>query len=170
MSDRKEERMDIKVQHIGILVKDLDKTVEMLKDLGIRNWKPLSDKVTTDKWYRGRAANYRLKIAVASVGPVEIELLQHMEGECVQKEVLERQGEGIYHFGYFVDDFEKEVSELKAKGFEPVQSGKKGSGGFCYLEAGVGNILLEPIQRDDTPDMYEADPEWYSRIEEVKKK
>ena len=160
--------MKIKVDEVGIMVKDLDKAVELLTKLGIGPWTRLSDRAKTEKFYRGKPANYKLKIAIAWIGDVEIELLQHIEGECIQKEILERQGEGIYHIGYFVDDIDKEVADLKAMGLEPVQWGRMMEGGFCYFNTGVGNILIEPIKRPKSPDYYQADPESYTK--EAKKK
>lgn len=61
------------------------------------------------------------------------------------KEFLEKQGEGINHIGFFVDDLAAEIAKLVGKGCRVVSSGRTtGGGAFAYFDTdGVGGIIFE---------------------------
>ena len=84
----------------------------------------------------------------AKVGPLEIELIEPIS-DCMQKEYLEKKGDGIQHFSFFVKDIDEVVAEMAAKGYQVVQRGWRASGGgyaFFDTEADCG-FMLEVIQR-----------------------
>lgn len=133
---------------VGVVVKDIDKTIEYLSSLGIGPFKPLHRPPMVERKVRGKLADYKLKIALAQLGQLELELIQPVEGECVQKEFLENKGEGIHHLGIYVDDLNKEVAELGKHGVKVIQSGRRATGdGFAYLgTSAIGGITIELIQ------------------------
>ena len=135
---------------VGVIVKDLDKTVAALSSLGIGPFEPLPGKPFGNRKIRGQPANYKMKIKHAQVGAVQLELLQPLEGESVQKEFLEKRGEGIHHLGFFAKDIDKKVAELKKKGIKVLSSasGKK-KGGFAYLDTeALCGFVLELVEWD----------------------
>ena len=67
------------VAQVGLVVRDLDRTVECYwKQYGIGPWhfytyrKPLVKQMT----YRGQPADYAMRIALAWIGPLRIELIE----------------------------------------------------------------------------------------------
>jgi 4-hydroxyphenylpyruvate dioxygenase-like putative hemolysin len=84
---------------------------------------------------------------VAKVGELEFELIQPLEGESPQKEFLDRKGEGIHHLAYDVENLEEEVTKLTKQGFNVLRNGNWQGGGFACLEAGVGDLIFELMQR-----------------------
>ena len=133
---------------VGVVVKDLDKTIEYFSSLGIGPFEPLQRPPMVERRVRGKPADYKLKIALAQLGQIQLELIQPVQGECVQNEFLESKGEGIHHLGIFVDDLEKEVAELDKQGVKVIQSGRRATGdGFAYLDtSAIGGITIELIQ------------------------
>jgi len=105
--------------------------------------------ICTERWVRGKPSHYECRLRFAQIGPVELELIEPIKGECLQKEFLDSKGEGIHHLGFFVDDLDTEVSNLVRHGIEVIQSGKRlTGGGFAYLNTNaIGGIVLELIQR-----------------------
>jgi catechol 2,3-dioxygenase-like lactoylglutathione lyase family enzyme len=96
---------------------------------------------------RGRRADCRLKIAVCANGPVEIELIEVLEGETTHSEHLRAHGEGLHHVRFRVDALDARIADLEARGFHTVFYKRFGPGAaFAYLEAppdgGVGVIEL----------------------------
>ena len=137
-----------KIDHIGILVRDVDKAVEYYESLGIGPFKPVP-RIAIDRVVRGKPADDVHHLAsIAPMGSVKLELVQPVSGESVQKEFLDKHGEGINHLGFLVDDFEKEVARLVGKGYKVISSAKfAAGGGLAYLDTDrVGGVIFELLQ------------------------
>ncbi|MDA8216585.1 MAG: VOC family protein [Dehalococcoidales bacterium] len=149
------------VNQIGFVVKDLDKSVEAYwRILGIGPWRMYTYQVplVKDPMYKGKPENFRMRIALANVGDMMIELIEHLEGKTVYKDYAAKAGEGIQHLGIFIPNLAQAVKEAEAAGFEVIQTGHghgtKGDGGFAYLdtEAELGTVFeLIEIPSDRVP-------------------
>jgi methylmalonyl-CoA/ethylmalonyl-CoA epimerase len=66
----------------------------------------------------------------------------------VQREFLEKRGEGVNHLGFVVEDLEGAVSRLTERGFRVVSRGRVAHGGaFAYFDTDrVGGIIFELIK------------------------
>ena len=137
-----------RADHVGVVVKDMDKAIEYYESLGIGPFESLNVTSIDRKVYGRPAPDVRNLSSVAQLGSVQFELIQPVSGESIQKEFLEKCGEGINHLGFFVDDLHKEVAELIKKGFEVISSAKfLGGGGFAYFNTNkIGGVIFELIQ------------------------
>ena len=98
---------------------------------------------------RGSVADCRLKLAVNRSGPVEIELIQVLEGETTHSEHLRAHGEGPHHVRFRVTGLEEKLEQLGKEGFETVFFKRFGPGvGFAYLEtpAELGRSVIELLE------------------------
>ncbi len=68
--------------------------------------------------YRGKDSIMSTKLAISRIFNVQIEVVQHIKGECVFKEFLDSGREGLHHFGIYVDDLDSVVKEFTDKGYE----------------------------------------------------
>lgn len=137
------------IDQIGITVRDLDRAVKYYESLGIGPFKSLERITPVERIVRGKlVTDVKNKMMFARAGPIQLELIQPIEGDSIQKEFLETMGEGVNHFGFFVDDIEKETANLVKKGFKVVESVKfKEGGGVTHFDTDeVGGILFELIQ------------------------
>jgi methylmalonyl-CoA/ethylmalonyl-CoA epimerase len=84
----------------------------------------------------------------AKIGPLEIELIEPIS-DCMQKEYLEKHGDGIQHFSFFVKDIEEVVTEMTKKGYQVVQRGwREHGGGYAFFDTEEDcGFMLEVIQR-----------------------
>ena len=57
---------------MGLVAKDVDKTIEYLSSLGIRLFESVSGKSFRNRNIRGKPADHKLKIRVAQVGLVQM--------------------------------------------------------------------------------------------------
>lgn len=136
------------LDHVGVVVKDMDKTIQYLSSLGIGPFRPIADPALAEKLFRGKPSDWKVKISLAKIGPVTLELIQPVEGKNANQEFLEKKGEGIQHIGFTVDDLDREVSKLTEKGIEVIMSGKIPGGKFAYLETDViGGMIIELMQK-----------------------
>jgi len=128
-----------KFNHIGAVVRDVDKAVEYYQSLGIVD--EATDRVTME----GKKA--KLIGRFIHIGSLLIELWQPVRGETIQQEFLNSRGEGVNHIAFHVDDLDKEKDKLVEKGIPVVFSVKDENGYMAYFDARkVGNILIELIQ------------------------
>ena len=96
-----------KIEHIGIAVKDLNKSNELFKKLlGEQSYKTEavdSESVTTSFF---------------KVGDQKIELLEASEPNSTIARFIERRGEGMHHLAFHVENIDEEIERLEKEGFE----------------------------------------------------
>jgi len=147
-----------RLRHVGIPVRDLDKSIEDYRRLGIASFQPEflidSSKFAEYKVY-GKTPDpvVKTRAALGKVGPLGIELLQPVQGETVHKEFLENAGEGIGHIAYAVDDLEAETAKLVEKGFPMILSikppgRKQRSAVYIDTRTRFSNLIIELIQAE----------------------
>ncbi|GAJ22306.1 unnamed protein product [marine sediment metagenome] len=88
-----------KLHHVGVAIRDMDKTVEYYQSLGIATFEPetlFESSNFTDLKLYGKTPDttVKLRIRFVQIGPIQLELIQPVEGESPQKEFLESRGEG----------------------------------------------------------------------------
>jgi hypothetical protein len=143
-----EESLFTNFGQIGIIVKDIEKAKKGFAKIGIGPFGPLSAEPTVRWEAWGQPTQVKLKMSFTNVGKLEIELIEPIS-DCMQKEFLDKNGEGIQHFSFFVKDIDDVVENMAKKGYRVVQRGWRPSGGgyaFFDTEADCG-FMLEVIQR-----------------------
>jgi methylmalonyl-CoA/ethylmalonyl-CoA epimerase len=138
---RKERKLESswKFDHIGAVVRDVDKTVEYYQSLGIVD--EATDRVTME----GKKA--KLIGRFIHIGSLLIELWQPVRGETIQQEFLNSRGEGVNHIAFHVDDLDREKEKMAEKGIPVVFSVRDQKGYMAYFDARkVGNMLIELAQ------------------------
>ncbi len=90
------------VAQVAQVVENLESTVEQYWALfGIGPWdfytyqKPLVSRMS----YRGRPADYSMRIALSWMGTTRIELIQILRGPTVHEEYVRKHGYGVQHLG-----------------------------------------------------------------------
>ena len=140
-----------KFDHVGILVRDMDKAIEHLQSLGIGPFKPFSKQVVRyDTKLYGKAvdpAEIQLVVRLAEIGEgVKIEMIQPLAGGPWGKFVDETGG-GMHHLAFTVDDVDKAKAELVEKGATVLYEGKfEGGGAAAYLDTTSFGDLVDVIE------------------------
>jgi len=129
------------VDQVSIAVKDIDEVIESWSSMfGIGPW-TYTDIGGTDA--KGRP--WKARLAFAYLGPLQIELVQPVEGRIFQSRFLDTFGEGLHHLGFYVDDVDGEASNLVARGAKLLLTDP---GNFAYLESGgPGGVIFELMRR-----------------------
>ena len=129
------------MDHVSYAVTDIPKVVESWSRLyGIGPW---TYRENGGKDAKGRP--WKIRMAFANVGPLEIELVQCLEGRIFQSKFLDKWGEGVHHLGVFVDDVDAEAKKLVAQGANLLIHDP---GQFAYLDAGgPGGAIFELMRR-----------------------
>jgi methylmalonyl-CoA/ethylmalonyl-CoA epimerase len=140
-----------KLGQIGYVVKDVDKTVAYYKDtFGIRPWM-LLDERPEPCIEKGKEVHPLLRIALAYMGPVQVELIQVVEGESVHLNHPEESLWRIHHLGFMVQDIERRLDACQKLGIGVLQRGTIRDIGFtvdyAYLDTlEQAGVIMELIQ------------------------
>lgn len=140
-----------KPDHIGVIVKDINKAIEYYQSLGIGPFEPLKGVLSIEKRVNGKVIDpnsIRLDARMARVGPVKFEVIQPVVGESLWKDYVTNHGEGINHMGFYVDNVFDEIAKLKKKGFKAIYEAKfEGGGGAAYFDTRkVGGVIIELLE------------------------
>ena len=154
MSEEKSKQEDelfqsSRICQIGIVVKSIDETIEYYeKVFGFGPFRVVQVDYPNATYY-GETAGYRGKRAFFNLGPIQIELIELIDGKTIHEDFLKYKGEGIHHIAFEVDDLEKSEENARKAGLKVTQSFRRPDGsGFAYLDSErIGGISFELIQR-----------------------
>lgn len=106
-----------KIEHIGIAVKDLEKSNKLFASLfGKKHYK--TEEVVSEG----------VKTSFFKVGPNKIELLEATNSESSIAKFIDKKGEGVHHIAFAVSDIKSEIKRLKSEGFRILnETPKKGA-------------------------------------------
>ena len=137
-----------KVIQVGLVVRDVEKTVERLTSLGIGPFQPMTLPSDREEWFHGKRMYADFKIYGAMIGDIQLELIQPLSGDSPHKEFLETKGEGIQHIACAVEDVAKEEAKLQSEGANTLMRAKfPGGRGVAYMDLDAGGLIVELIQR-----------------------
>ena len=132
----------LKVDHIGIAVKDLDQAKKFYSDM--LGMEIMGEEVVEEQ---------KVRVCFIPCGDSEIELLESTSPEGPIAKFIEKNGdkEGIQHIAVRVDNVEAAIADLKEKGVRMIdEQPRYGAGGtkiaFVHPKA-TGGILLDLSER-----------------------
>lgn len=131
--------MMLKIEHIGIAVKDLNNSNELFKKLfGQAHYK------TEEVQSEGANTSF------FQIGENKIELLVATNPDSPIAKFIEKKGEGIHHIAFDVADIRAEMKRLESEGFVLLnQEPKPGADNklVCFLHPkGTNGVLIELCQ------------------------
>jgi methylmalonyl-CoA/ethylmalonyl-CoA epimerase len=126
----------LKIEHIGIAVRDLEKSNEIFARLfGKPHYKMET------------VASESVDTSFFSIGESKVELLGATSGESAIARFIEKKGEGIHHIAFAVENIEEEIERLKTEGFQPIsEQPKKGADNklvFFFHPKSANGVLIE---------------------------
>lgn len=131
----------LKVDHIGIAVKNLDETIKFYKDvLGLEMG---GTEVVEEQ---------KVKVAFLPIGDTEVELLESTSEDGPIAKFIEKNGEGIQHIAFKVDNIEEAIAYMQEKGMRMIdEKPRYGAGGakiaFVHPKSSH-RVLVELTERD----------------------
>jgi methylmalonyl-CoA epimerase len=125
----------MQIDHIGIAVKNIEEAAKLYQDLGLG--------------IQGTEVveSQKVKVAFIGIGQSKIELLEATSPDGNVAKFIEAKGEGIHHLAVRVDNIEKALEELAAKGYALIDKVPRMGGGghriaFVHPKSTRG-VLLE---------------------------
>lgn len=119
-----------KIEHIGIAVKDAEKSIQLFNAL--LNQEPYKKEIVESE---------SVQTIFYQNGPNKIELLQGLSEESAISKFIAKKGEGIHHIAFAVEDIVAELKRLKEAGFQLINEVPKD---------GADNKLIAFLHPKDT--------------------
>lgn len=129
----------IRIEHIGIAVKDLGKAEEVYARL-----------LGTASYKREAVESEGVITSFFRTGPNKIELLESTRPDGPIAKAIEKRGEGIHHIAFEVEDIRLEMERLRNEGFTLLnEEPKRGADNklVCFVHPKSANgVLIELCQ------------------------
>lgn len=129
----------LKIEHIGIAVKDIKKSNQLFEKL-----------LNTSSYKEEAVESEGVTTSFFKIGESKIELLEASNKNSPIAKFIETRGEGIHHIAYEVEDIEKEMQRLQQEGFQLLNDKPKNGADnklVCFLHPKTTNgVLVELCQ------------------------
>ncbi|MCW8133222.1 MAG: VOC family protein [Planctomycetota bacterium] len=126
------------VCQVAVVVRDIEKTARAYAEIfGVPAPQPRETETAekTNIKYKGETTAGRAKLAFFNLGQVSLELIEPIGGPSTWQEHLDARGEGVHHIAFRVEDMDRSVAMLDAKGCPTVQRGDFKGGCYAYVDA-----------------------------------
>ncbi len=129
----------LKIEHLGIAVKDLNASIDLYTQL-----------LGTPCYKVEEVASEGVNTAFFMTGESKVELLQATTETSPIAKFIEKKGQGIHHIAFDVEDISAEMKRLEALGFELLNATPKNGADnklVCFLHPKTTNgVLIELCQ------------------------
>jgi methylmalonyl-CoA/ethylmalonyl-CoA epimerase len=129
-----------KIAHVGIAVKDLEKSIELLSRL-----------CGTKPSHRERVDDQRVDSAMFTFGDTSVELLESTAPNSAIAKFIEKRGEGMHHLSFTVDDITAELTRLRKAGFQLIDEEPRKGADNCLVAflhpKSTNGVLIEISQK-----------------------
>lgn len=130
----------LKLDHVGIAVKNLDESLKFYTE--ILGFECQGTEIVEEQ---------KVKVAFLPIGDTEIELLESTSDDGPIAKFIEKNGEGVQHLAFRVDNIEEAIQHMLDKGMQMIdQTPRYGAGGakIAFVHPKSSNrVLVELSQR-----------------------
>ncbi len=134
----------MKIEHLGIAVKDIDSANELYTSL-----------LGSGPYKAEEVASEKVLTSFFQTGESKIELLAATAPDSAIAKYIEKRGEGIHHVAFRVEDIRAEMERLREAGFRLLnEEPKRGADNMwvCFVHPKSANGVLvelcQPIEAD----------------------
>ncbi|MHA1458434.1 MAG: VOC family protein [Promethearchaeota archaeon] len=115
---------NLKVAQLGFVYKDIEKQAKIFETLfNVPKFAVLPETTDIVK-YRGKDGEVNTKIVISRQFGTQIELIQHISGDCIYKEFLDQGREGFHHISLFIENIEAYIEYFEKQGYEMIYYGE----------------------------------------------
>ena len=130
------------LSHVGIAVKDAEKTVQLLSSIWNIGKPEIFD-------YEPAAADlqfgqsFKARLVWLTLGPLRIELLQPLDDRSIWSKFIAEKGEGIHHIAFGVSNYEEMFAKFEGLGQKLLIAAVFNGERWCYFESSEGGAVIE---------------------------
>ena len=137
---------NLKVAQLGFVYKDIEEQAKIFETLfNVPKFAVIPETTDTVK-YKGKDGEVNTKIALSRQFGLQIELIQHMSGDCIYKEFLDQGREGFHHISLFIENIEAYIKYFEKQGYKMIYYGEIGKQVYAYFDTEKTLGMLLEIQ------------------------
>jgi methylmalonyl-CoA/ethylmalonyl-CoA epimerase len=130
------------LSHLGVAVKDAEKTVEFLSSIWNIGTPKVSDyEPKKEDMIYGNL--FKVRLVFVKFGTMTIELLQPLDNKSIWSKFIEEKGEGIHHIAYGVSNYDEMVNLFQKKKFPMLVAASFEGERWCYFDTKPGGMVIE---------------------------
>jgi methylmalonyl-CoA epimerase len=131
-----------KIEHIGVVVRDLDDSLKKFTNLLGLKVREIEEK---------NLEGYNVRVAFLPIGTTNIELVTTTAQAGLVGDFLREKGEGVHHIAIEVDDIYGEFERLHAQGVEfvwgKIVDGSRGTKIAVIEQKELNGVYIELVQK-----------------------
>lgn len=130
------------LSHLGIAVKDAEKTVGFISSVWnigqpeVADYEPKPSEMIFGE-------PFKVKLVFIKFGTHTVELLQPMDDKSIWSKFIKEKGEGIHHIAYGVSNYDEMVSKLQTQGHPLLVAASFQGCRWCYFNTSPGGWVIE---------------------------
>jgi methylmalonyl-CoA/ethylmalonyl-CoA epimerase len=130
------------ISHLGIAVKDAEKTAKFLSSIWnigtptVSDYEPKKSELISGK-------PFKVRLAFIKFGAIPIELLQPLDNKSIWAKFIEEKGEGIHHIAFGVSNYDEMVSALQKQKHPMLVAATFQGERWCYFDTSPGGMVIE---------------------------
>jgi methylmalonyl-CoA/ethylmalonyl-CoA epimerase len=130
------------ISHLGIAVKDAEKTAGFLSSIWNIGTPEVADYEAKPKeLIVGNP--FKVRLVFIKFGTHTIELLQPLDDKSIWSKFIKEKGEGIHHIAYGVSNYDEMVSKLQEQGHPLLVAAIFQGCRWCYFNTSPGGMVIE---------------------------
>ncbi|MGE5646531.1 MAG: VOC family protein [Acidobacteriota bacterium] len=101
--------------------------------------------------YHGKPSDGRAKLTFLNTGTTVLELMEPVGGPTAWKDFLDKNGEGVQHVAFQVEDLERTIKSLEQQGMPVIHRGRYDSndGDYVYVDSQAKlGVTIELLHSD----------------------
>ena len=134
--------MATKIEHIGVVVRDLDDSLKKFTNLLDLKVKEIEEK---------NLEGHNVRVAFLPIGAANIELVTTTSQTGLVGDFLREKGEGVHHIAIEVEDIYGEFERLRAQGVEfvwgKIVDGSRGTKIAVIEQKELNGVYIELVQK-----------------------
>ncbi len=130
------------LSHLGIAVKDAEKTARLLSSIWnigtpeVFDYEPKQEELIAGE-------PFKVRLVFINFGAVPIELLQPLDDKSIWSKFIKEKGEGIHHIAFGVSNYDEMVLKLQEQNHPMLVAATFQGCRWCYFDTSPGGMVVE---------------------------
>lgn len=149
------------ILQVAVVVKNCDAAVKKYYDgYGIGPWMiyDYNPDTVQDMVLRGKPEGYAMRLALANVSNLTLELIEPRDDKSIYAEFLREHGEGLHHVAFGTESYSETTQFFQKKGFDVLQAGTWQNFKYAYFDTREDLGLISEIF-DEPPGFKLSNPD-----------
>ncbi len=130
------------ISHLGVAVKDAEKTAGFLSSIWDIGTPEVADyEAKPEELISG--VPFKVRLVFIKFGTHTIELLQPLDDKSIWSKFIKEKGEGIHHIAYGVSNYDEMVTKFQQQGHPMLVAAIFQGCRWCYFDTSPGGMVIE---------------------------